>query len=123
MSLATNFIAESDPLIWIGNHTVTLVSPMIIDASLYREFWEATQQARGPKMKMVIDLRKAAFIHDSGYTLLEMVKGSLTTAQADLLLIHCHPNLKKALQLRGFGSCLGVKHEKPSVIADARLQA
>lgn len=102
MSSVINFAAENDSLTWIDNHTITLVSPAILDASLCREFWEATQQVRDPKMKMIIDLRKTMYIRNSGYALLGMVKDSLTKARADLLLVHCHPHLKKALKLRGF---------------------
>lgn len=102
MSLATNFATESDPLAWIDNHTVTLAPPTILDASMCREFWEATQQARDPKMKIVIDLRETASIHASGFALLWMLKDSLAKRRADLFLTHCQPHLKKALQLRGF---------------------
>lgn len=102
MSLAINFAAENDSLTWIDNHTVTLVPPAILDASMCREFWEATQQVRDPKMKMIIDLRNTMYIRNSGYALLGMVKDSLTKARAELLFVHCHPHLKKALKLHGF---------------------
>ncbi len=104
MSFATaiNFATETNPLTGMDNHAVTLTPPTILDASMCREFWEATQQVRDSKMKMVIDLRKTDSIHASGYTLLWMLKDSLAKKRADLLLIHCQPRLKKALQLRGF---------------------
>lgn len=105
MLLATRLAAKTDSLrgIEAHTHTVTLTLPPVLDSSLCREFWEAVQQARDTTIKVIIDLEKTVSIRDSGYTLLWMLKDSLNKEPADLLLIGCHPNLKKALQLRGFG--------------------
>lgn len=106
MSLATNLAAnlatESNPPTGIDSYTVTLSPPTVLDSSVCREFWEATQRARDPHMKLAINLGETASIHDSGYTLLWMVKDSLAKKRANLLLTQCPPPLKKALQLRGF---------------------
>lgn len=102
MSLTAHLATKSNPPTWIDSYTVTLSPPPVLDASVCREFWEATQQARDPNTKLAINLGETASIHDSGYTLLWMVKDSLAKKRANLLLTQCPPRLKKALQLRGF---------------------
>ncbi|QBQ55111.1 STAS domain-containing protein [Nitrosococcus wardiae] len=105
MLLATHLAAKTVPLSGVKAHahTVTLTLPPILDSALCREFWEAAQQARDTGIKVIIDLEKTLSIRDSGYTLLWMLKDSLDKEPADLLLVGCHPALKRALQLRGFG--------------------
>ncbi|ADE15006.1 conserved hypothetical protein [Nitrosococcus halophilus Nc 4] len=106
MLLATRLAAKTVPLSGGEHHVplVTLTLPSILDSSLCREFWETAQQARDTGIKVIINLEKTVSIRDSGYTLLWMLKDSLNKEPADLLLMGCHPNLKKALQLRGFES-------------------
>lgn len=102
MSLATHPAVTSTPPAKVKNRTVTLSPPTILDISMCREFWEIAQQARDSEIKVIIDLQETVSIHDSGYTLLWMLKESLAKERTDLLLLHCRPHLKKALWLHGF---------------------
>ncbi|QBQ56097.1 hypothetical protein [Nitrosococcus wardiae] len=104
MSLATHRAVAHSFGAGVEDHAVFLTSPEVLDFSLCREFWEAAQQVRDSEMTIIIDLSRTHAIHDSGYTLLWMLKDSLTKAPADLLLMGGHSNLKKMLQLRGFES-------------------
>lgn len=104
MSLATHLAVAHSLGAEVEDHATFLTSPEVLDFALCREFWEAAQQVRDSEMKVIIDLSKTHSIRGSGYTLLWMLKDSLNKGPADLLLIGCHPNLKRTLKLRGFES-------------------